>query len=193
MADEKKSSIVVGPVQLNFCNVWEPKAVEGSDKEKYSVQIRLHKKRDKALILEIQSAVKAIATASKETVFKGKTANLKLPLRDGDNSDDETLKGHYFFNASSDSQPGIVDRNRKPIIEQDEVYSGVIAYVSVNFFAFNKNGNKGIAAGLNNILKYKDGERIAGKPSAQSDFKNLDIEVLDDDLLDDEDDDDMLG
>jgi hypothetical protein len=192
--EDKKSSIIVGPVQLNFCNVWEPKAIEGSDTEKYSVQIRLHKKKDRAQILEIQNTVKALANASKESIFKGKMANLKFPLRDGDTNDDETLKGYYFFNASSTAQPGIVDRNRKPIIDQDEVYSGVIAYVSVNFYAFNKNGNKGIAAGLNNILKYKDGERIAGKPSAQSDFKNLDIEIIDDDFLEDvEDSDDLLG
>lgn len=89
--------------------------------------------------------------------FGGKKPNkaaIKLPLRDGDiERDDEAYKGHYFINANSTTAPQIVDRAVKPILDRSEVYSGCYARVSLNFYAFNSNGNKGIACGLGNIQK----------------------------------------
>ena len=66
--------------------------------------------------------------------------------------------------------PGVVDADRQPIIERSEVYSGVYGRASINFYAFNVNGNKGIACGLNNLQKIRDGEPLGGKASAESDF-----------------------
>jgi hypothetical protein len=73
-------------------------------------------------------------------------------------------------NANSDTPPEIVDRSREPITDRDEVYSGVYARVSVNFYAFNSNGNKGIACGLSNIQKLRNGPRLGGKSKAEDDF-----------------------
>ena len=53
---------------------------------------------------------------------------------------------------------------------RSEVYSGVYGRASINFYAFNSNGNKGIACGLNNLQKIRDGEPLGGKSSAASDF-----------------------
>ena len=87
-------------------------------------------------------------------------------MRDGDTErDDEAYKGHYFINAN------ILDRN--------EVYSGCYARVSLNFYAFNSNGNKGVACGLGNIQKIRDGESLGGRSSATDDFST----VADDDFL----------
>lgn len=98
--------------------------------------------------------------------FGGKKPNkaaIKLPLRDGDiERDDEAYKGHYFINANSTTAPQIVDRAVKPILDRSEVYSGCYARVSLNFYAFNSNGNKGIACGLGNIQKIRDGESLGG-------------------------------
>src|SRR5699024_689912 len=86
--------------------------------------------------------------------------SLKLPLRDGDidRSDDEAYADSFFVNANSITPPQIVDADINPILERSEVYSGVYARVSINFYAFNSNGNRGIACGLGNIQKihYRD-------------------------------------
>ena len=115
--------------------------------------------------------------------FGGKKPNkaaIKLPLRDGDiERDDEAYKGHYFINANSTTAPQIVDRAVKPILDRSEVYSGCYARVSLNFYAFNSNGNKGIACGLGNIQKIRDGESRGGKTTAADDFGA----VVDDDFL----------
>ena len=42
--------------------------------------------------------------------------------------------------------------------------------ISVNFYAFNSNGNRGIACGLGNIQKVRDGEPLGGESSAADDF-----------------------
>lgn len=92
---------------------------------------------------------------------------------------DEAYKGHYFINANSNTPPQIVDRAVKPILDRSEVYSGCYARVSLSFYAFNSNGNKGVACGLGNIQKVRDGEPLGGRTNAADDFATLD----DDDFL----------
>jgi len=105
---------------------------------------------------------------------------IKTPLRDGDaeRPDDEAYKDSYFINANSATAPGIVDATRNPIIEHSEVYSGVYGRASINFYAFNSNGNKGIACGLNNLQKISDGELLGGKTRAEDDFADEDEDFL---------------
>ena len=79
-------------------------------------------------------------------------------------------EGQAKLNANSATAPGIVDADCNPILTRSEVYSGVYGRASINFYAFNSNGNKGIACGLNNLQKIRDGEPLGGKSSAASDF-----------------------
>ena len=108
-------------------------------------------------------------------------SSIKQPLRDGDieRPDDEAYANAYFVNANSATAPGIVDSNLDPILERSEVYSGVYGRASINFYAFNSNGNKGIACGLNNLQKIRDGESLGGKSRAEDDFAT----DVDDDFL----------
>ena len=116
---------------------------------------------------------------------KAPLAAIKTPLRDGDveRPDDEAYQNAYFVNANSPTAPGIVDADRQPIIDTSEVYSGVYGRASITFYAFNSNGNKGIACGLNNLQKIADGEPLGGKTRAEDDFADLDDEDDDDDFL----------
>ena len=93
--------------------------------------------------------------------------------------EDEAYQGAYFVNANSTTAPQIVDRSVQPILDRSEVYSGCYAHVSINFYAFNSNGNRGIACGLGNIQKVRDGAPLGGKSSASDDFAT----VTDDDFL----------
>ena len=99
-------------------------------------------------------------------------STLRTPLRDGDleRPDDPAYANAYFVNANSTTAPGVVDANRNEILDKSEVYSGCYGRASISFYAFNANGNKGIACGLNNLQKIKDGEPLGGRASAESDF-----------------------
>lgn len=163
--------IVTGEVRLSYANVWEPRSINGSD-PKYSVSI-LIPKTDTATIKQVEDAIEH-AIQDGVGKFGGKIpprGSLKLPLRDGDTErDSEEHAGHYFINANSKMQPQIVDQNVQPITDESQVYSGCYGRVSVNFYAFNTNGNRGVAAGLGNIQKLRDGEALGGGVSAVADF-----------------------
>jgi len=134
-------------------------------------------KSDKRTVAKIKAAIEA-AYREGEAKLKGngKTvpplSALKTPLRDGDTErlDDEAYADAYFVNANSGTAPGIVDADRNEILNRSEVYSGVYGRASINFYAFNSNGNKGIACGLNNLQKIRDGEPLGGKSRAEDDF-----------------------
>ena len=168
----------------SYANVWDPKSINGGA-PKYSVSLIIPKS-DKVTIQKIKAAIQA-AYEEGESKLKGSGKSvpslsvLKTPLRDGDleRPDDEAYKNSYFVNANSATAPGIVDADRQQIIDRSEVYSGVYGRASINFYAFNSNGNKGIACGLNNLQKIRDGEPLGGKASAESDFATDD----DDDFL----------
>ena len=174
-----KETKVIVPGRLSYANVWEPHSINGSE-PKYSVSVIIPKS-DKATIQKIQQAVEQ---AKQEAIskFGGKIpANLKLPLRDGDidRPDDEAYANSYFINCNSKQKPQVVDQQVQPILDQAEVYSGCYGRVSVTFYGFNSNGNRGVAAGLGNIQKLKDGEPLGGRVRAEDEFDTLD----DDDFL----------
>lgn len=167
----------------SYANVWHPKAINGGA-PKYSVSLIIPKS-DTATVNKIKAAIQA-AYDDGEAKLKGNGKSvpplsaLKTPMRDGDleRPDDDAYKNAYFINANSATAPGIVDSDRQPVIDTSEVYSGVYGRASINFYAFNSNGNKGIACGLNNLQKIRDGEPLGGKSRAEDDFADADDDFL---------------
>ena len=178
------TKVITGKCRASFVHIFEPQSVNGSD-PKYSMSLIIPKS-DTKTIEKIKAAIQA-AYEEGESKLKGngKTVPalsvLKTPLRDGDleRPDDEAYANSYFVNANSGTAPGIVDADRQPIIDHSEVYSGVYGRASINFYAFNSNGNKGIACGLNNLQKMRDGEPLGGKTRAEDDFADDDEDFLD--------------
>ena len=175
--------------RFSYLVVNEPKAINGGT-PKYSVSLIIPKS-DTETVAKIK---KAIEQAKKDSVSKwgqsklkgnGKSVPtlkvLKTPLRDGDEErpDDPAYADSYFINANSATKPGVVDADCQPILDTSELYSGIYGRASINFYAFNTNGNKGIACGLNNLQKLRDGEPLGGKSRAEDDFADDD----DDDFL----------
>jgi hypothetical protein len=176
MDNNNKTKVITGKVRFSYANVWEPKSINDGD-EKYSVSLIIPKS-DTKTIAEIKAAIEAAKQEGKAK-FGGKIpANLKLPLRDGDvdRPDDEAYKKSYFVNANSKDKPQIVDKNVKPILDQSEVYSGCYGRASITFYAFNQNGNKGVACGLGNLQKLADGEPLSGRSRAEYDFSSAEDE-----------------
>lgn len=178
------SSVTLGPVRLSFLNVFQPRAMAEGQAPKYSACI-LIPKDNKKLVKAAQDAIEAARLGSADK-FNGKVpASLKSPMHDGDGEMPNggeygaECKGMYVLNASAKDQPHLVDRQVRPIMDQTELYSGVWANVGVNFYAYNNNGNKGIACGLNGIQKVRDDESLGGRKRAEDMFSAVEE---DDDL-----------
>lgn len=168
--------VITGPdTRWSYANVWEAKSINGGT-PKFSVSLIIPKS-DTRTIAKIKAAIEA-AYREGEAKLKGNgkivppLSAIKTPLRDGDTErpDDPAYANSYFINANSSTAPGIVDADRQPILDRSEVYSGVYGRASINFYAFNSNGNRGIACGLNNLQKIRDGEPLGGKSRAEDDF-----------------------
>lgn len=181
------TKVITGKCRASYANLNEAKSINGGA-PKFSVSIIIPKSDTKTLG-QIKAAIKA-AYDEGEGKLKGngKTvpplATLKTPLRDGDSErpDDDAYKGSYFINANSSTAPGLIDRDRNPILDRSEIYSGIYARFSINFYAFNTNGNKGIACGLQNVQKLSDGTPLGGRSKAEDDFAD-EYEDDDDDFL----------
>ena len=180
------TKVITGPTtRWSYANVWDPKSINGGA-PKYSVSLIIPKS-DTRTVEKVKAAIQsAYEEGQSKLKGNGKTVPalsiLKTPLRDGDleRPDDEAYHNCYFINANSATAPGIVDADRNPILERSEVYSGVYGRASINLYAFNSNGNKGIACGLNNLQKISDGEPLGGKSRAEDDFSSEEA----DDFLD---------
>ena len=183
------TKIITGKVHLSYVNLLKPKAMNEGDDPKYSCVI-LIPKEDKETIKKIRNAQKAAWEAAKNDKLKGvKWENVKHTLRDGDNDDSIDTEerpeyaGHMFMSVSSRTAPQIIDKYKEKVDSEDEVYSGVYARVSLNAYAYNTKGNKGISCGLNNVQIIAKGDFLGGRSSAESDFDEWEEDEEDDDLI----------
>ena len=165
---------------MSYLNVNEPKTPLGGGTPKYSVSLIIPKS-DTVTVEKIRAAIKA-AYEEGQSKLKGNgkavpsLGAIKTPLRDGDveRPDDPIYKNCFFLNANSATKPGVVDADLNPIIDPSELYSGIIGRASINFYAYNSNGNRGIACGLNHIQKLADGTPLGSKTRPEDDFADLD-------------------
>ena len=170
------TKVITGPeTRWSYANVWDAKSINGGA-PKFSVSLIIPKS-DTKTVEKIKTAIQA-AYEEGQSKLKGNGKSvpalsvIKTPLRDGDTErpDDPAYAGCSFINANSSATPGIVDADRQPILDRSEVYSGVYGRAPISLYAFNSNGNRGIACGLNNLQKIKDGEPLGGKSRAEDDF-----------------------
>ncbi len=183
----KSIKISTGKVRLSYANVWEPKP-DQSGREKFSVSLIIPK--GSATEAKIKQAIKALREDPEaKQVWGGKTAGIRIPLRDGDvdREGDPAYENMMFLNANSPAShpPRIVDKNKNEILDHSEVYSGCYAQAVITLFAYNSNGNKGIGVGLGGIRKLSDGEPLTSALVTDTDFEDLGD--------DEEDEDDIFG
>lgn len=180
MAELNNTRVVTGKVRFSFVNVFEARSFQEGQPAKYSVML-LIPKSDVGTVERIKKAIDAAAQKGLTTKFGGKLPPvLKTTFKDADKDTDQDgeifadkwdyTAGHYIINVSSKVQPQIVDANLNPIINPTEFYSGCYGRASINFFAYNNAGSKGISAGLNNLQKLEDGESLGSFTTAEQDF-----------------------
>jgi hypothetical protein len=176
------TNIRIGEVRFGYVNVFAPRKNEDGTDGKYSVQV-LIPKTDAAALALIQEAIETAKKNGVTSKWNGKmpvASKLKTPLRDGDEEfpEDDNYKGMYFLNASTPAEykPGVRVLENGVLCEaltNEDFYSGCWGCVTLGFFPYNTSGNTGIACGLNNVIKTRDGERLAGGRSADADFSDL--------------------
>ena len=174
--------------RVSYANVFEPAKFEGQP-SKYGVTMLFPKTADISGLKKLAAAAVAEKWPAKEQRPKG----LRSPFRDGDTEKQDTqgYEGMIFIRANSKQKPGVVDRQRNMIVDDSEFYSGCYARATLTAYAYDTKGNRGVAFGLQNIQKLRDGEPFSGRTNAEDDF-----DVYEDDsdgAFDTTADDDFLG
>ena len=184
------TQITTGKVRFSYLNVFQPRAINDGDAPKYSVTL-LIPKSDKHTVSKIKAGMEAAKTSYiQRNSGKKLPAQLKHTLHDGDGERPnggefgEECKGHYVMTVSSKNPPVIVYNDKTPITDPKELFSGCYGRAIINFYVYDTNGNKGISAGLNGLMKLHDGEPLGGGVVTDSDW---------DDDWEDDDADDLLS
>lgn len=170
------TKVITGKVRFSYVNVFEPREDQNGGDPKYSVTL-LIPKSDTTTLGKIKDAI----AEAREVFCKRNGANA-LPakpnhtLHDGDGMRDSgdpfgpECKGCYVITVSSRQKPVVVDSFRNPITDPAELFSGCYGRAAINFYGYNRNGKKGISAGLQSIQKLHDGEPLGGARGSADDF-----------------------
>ena len=168
--------MLTGKFRASYAHVFTPQVPPGGGDAKYRITM-LIPKSDVATYNTIMAEINKAIQEGIPTKFGGQAPpRPRLPIFDGDGLKEsgepfgEECRGHWVLRASSPARPSVVDQNVQTILDPNAFYSGCYARATVDFFAYNTNGNKGIACGLNNIQKLADGEPFSGRSTAEEDF-----------------------
>lgn len=168
------TKVVTGTVRFSYFSALSARINEMNGKEEFSTQVLVPKSDT-----ETVKALKAAAKAALDAKFGDKIPpKIKSPLRDGDtetkgdgSSLGEEYKGHFFFNAKAQKKPGAVDSNGNDLIGKDDIVSGDYGRLSLNAYAYDQAGNRGVSFGINHIMLEKKGTPLGvAKSSAADDF-----------------------
>lgn len=178
MVANQKTEVTVGEVRISFQHLIKP-FVQGRGEGKYSITMLIPKSnyRLKELMDEAMEAAIQWGMASKWNGIR--PDNIQLPVYDGDGMRPsggfygEECNGCYVMTASSRYKPEVVDGKLQPILVEGEIYSGMYAYVSVNFFPYANSGRRGVGCGLGPVMKSRDGDRLGGRVTVQRAFGDI--------------------
>lgn len=173
------TKVLTGEVRLSYVNLVTPRAPQQGGEPKYSATL-LIPKTDAATIANINASIKAAYEDGVSKKWGGAHPTPKQIVHDGDGLRPSGLpfgdecKGHWVLTASTKSKPQVVGiDNLDCELAPSDIYSGMYARVTINFFTYDTAGSKGVGCGLGNVLKTRDGEALAGGASAASDFEEL--------------------
>jgi hypothetical protein len=158
----KASSYEGGAPKYSVCAVWEP--------AKFTA-------KDQALWAALQGLVDTVSVEKFKKKLSALPANFKKPFRDG--TEKEGLagfgEGKVFANLSSNMKPGIIFLDNTPLVDPEEFYPGCYARATVTAYAYDNVG-KGVALGLQNLQKIKDGDRLDSRTEPSEDFGSEEVD-----------------
>lgn len=193
--------VKTGLVRFTFVHLAEPYSYNDAPNPKYSLSILIDKEDHKTLELIKKNYQEAMQEgiekygqmfANKATPLKRQPGTISGILVDCDEDerymDNADYKGKYMMTAKAVNAPDVCILSKGVVMKlqpeqiKEEVYSGCYGKITFNFYPYSRTGT-GIACGLSNVIKKKDGEFMGGRVSGLTDFADEVEEDDDDDLF----------
>ena len=164
--------------------VFRPKHNDLSGKDEYSVVALFPKGAD---LSKLKAAAQAAVIKKFGEDKKKWPKSLKSPFRDQADRAKENDKGEevlpqgyeagaIYINMKSAQRPGVVAQDMNEIIDESDFYGGCWARASINAYAYDIKGNRGVAFGLNNLQKLKDDDAFGNRTKPQDDFSAVETQ-----------------
>ena len=181
------TNLMTPEFRVAYANVFKPRKNDLSGEDEYSINMLFAPGAD----------LTALKAAAREALVKKFgpdpskwPTGLRNPFRDqaerqrkdangvpltGPNGQPLLQDGHVagaiFLSCKSKQRPGLVDEAVQDIIQEHQFYSGCYARATVRPYYYDNKGNRGVAFGLQNIQKLRDGDPLGGRTTASQDFK----------------------
>jgi len=133
---------------------------------------------------------KQILTLAQE-VFGAKNikslADFRHPIKKGDDTETDYMKGHIFITGKGKYAPSIIDAAKKEMSPDAvaNIKGGDYGRLVLTLFTYDTKGNKGVSFGLDVVQYARPGEPLGGGKSKSLELlEELEVEV---DSLDDSD------
>ena len=167
--------------RLSYCNLVTARAPQnGVGDPKFSVTLLIPKSNPN-IKTELDAAMEAAAQEAVNAKWNGiRPQRLESVVHDGDGvrPSGETFgpecKGCWVVTASSKNKPYVcgIDNTQCELAPTD-IYSGMYARVSINFYGYFAAGRRGVGCGLRGVMKTRDGEPLSGAVVTASEFAGV--------------------
>lgn len=167
------ANVLTPPFRVSYPNVFKPRHNDLNGKDEYSVVALFKKGEDLSALKKAAEAAVIEKWGSDKSKWP---TNLRSPFRDQkERAKDGALPAGYeegaiFINLKSSQRPGVVDQKVQDIIDESDFYAGCYARATIGAYAYDQKGNRGVAFGLGNIQKVKEGEPLGNRTKATDDF-----------------------
>lgn len=165
-----KTRVMTPKFRVSFPAVFEPKLNTLNGKNEYSV-VMMFDKNDKTVMAGLSELYDVATSVAVEKFGENLPANLRMPFRDGDADRPEYYKGYVWVTSRSTIRPGVVDQQCTLVTpDSPEFYAGCYCKATVQLFAYDAMGNKGVSMGLQNLQIVGRGEAFTMRKDAVDDF-----------------------
>lgn len=174
--DKTMSNIKMQNVRLSFPSLFRFEEFGGESTGKYAATFVLDKKDHADTIDKIQ---KEMARLQKEEL-KGKLPAEKLAMKDGDEMGRPEFEGKMTIKASTKRRPTVINRDKSPIAEEDEViYAGCYVNAIISLWPQNNQYGKRVNASLEGVQFARDGEPFGAGGVSVDEFDAFETEEED--------------
>lgn len=169
--------IKIANARLSFPSLFHTADFGGQDTGKYESTFLLNKKDHAELIERIKTGMKKLMDEAKV-----KVPSDKLCLKDGDETDREEMQGHYSIKASTKRRPLVINRDKSPITEDDNIiYPGCYVNGIITLWVQDNNYGRRINAQLDGVQFVRDGEAFGAEGIGVDAFDDFGTVDADDD------------
>lgn len=149
------SKIKLANVRLSFPSLFNTAKFGGEDTGKYEATFVLDKVEHAETIAQLKKHIETLM----KTELKAKIPSDKICLKDGDEMGRPEFEGKYTIKASAKRRPLVINRDKSPITESDNViYAGAYVHAIISLWAQNNSWGRRINAQLDGVQFYADGE-----------------------------------